>query len=41
MWDPKVISNEQVQSYLNEVYRIFKKKSGMSEEIALKYLVAK
>ena len=41
MWDPRVLSNEQVQSYLNEVYRIFKKKSGMSEEIALKYLVAK
>lgn len=41
MWDPHALSSEQVEGYLNEVYRVFKKKGGMTEEIALKYLVSK
>ena len=41
MWNPNALSSDQVINYLQEVYRVFNKKSGMSEEIALKYLVSK
>jgi len=41
MWDPTKLSNDQVKVYLQKVFEIFGKKSGISEEVALKYLVFK
>ena len=39
MWDPSVLSSDQVAMYLQKTFEIFNKRSGMTEEIALKYLV--
>jgi hypothetical protein len=39
MWDSQVLSSEQVSMYLAKTFEIFNKRSGMTEEIALKYLV--
>jgi hypothetical protein len=39
MWDCGVLSADQVSMYLQKTFEIFNKRSGMTEEIALKYLV--
>ena len=41
MWDPTAIMPDQVRLYLNKTKELFSKKSGMTEEIALRYLVSK
>lgn len=41
MWDNSKLSEEQVTVYLQNTFEILNKRSGMTEEIALKYLVDK
>ena len=41
MWDANVLSQDQINVYLLKVNEIFNIRSGMTEEIALKFLVSK
>ena len=41
MWDPTAIMPDQVKLYLQKTKELFTTKSGMTEEIALRYLVSK
>ena len=41
MWDCTKLSEEQVNVYLQNTFEIMNKRSGMTEEVALRYLVDK
>ena len=41
LWDPTHILADHVELYLQQVFETFGKRGGMTEEIALQYLVSK